>query len=142
LLLAREMGVLKMGTVALDGAKIHANASRHSALSYEYAGKIEAQLKAEVADLMAKAEAADAADVPDGLSIPDELARREERLHKLAEARAKIEARAKERHAREQAEHEARLAARQAKAEASGKSPAAGLPNLRSRGRALTTRST
>ena len=51
LLLAREMGVLKMGTVALDGTKIHANASRHSALSYEHAGKIEAQLKAEVADL-------------------------------------------------------------------------------------------
>ena len=71
--LAREMGVLKMGTVALDGTKIHANASRHSALSYEHAGK--------------------------------------------------IEARAKERHAREQAEHEARLAARQAKAEASGKKP-------------------
>jgi hypothetical protein len=103
--LAREMGVLKMGTVALDGTKIHANASRHSALSYEHAGKIEAQLKAEVADLMAKAEAADAADIPDGLSMPDELARREERLRKLAEARAKIEARAKERHAREQAEH-------------------------------------
>ena len=123
LLLAREMGVLKMGTVALDGTKIHANASRHSALSYEHAGKVEAQLKAEVADLMAKAEAADAADIPDGMSIPDELARREERLRKLAEARAKIEARAKERHAREQAEHEARLAARQAKAEASGKKP-------------------
>src|SRR6202034_3704814 len=54
--LAREMGVLKMGTIGLDGTKIHANASRHSALSYEHAGKIEAQLKAEVADLMAKAE--------------------------------------------------------------------------------------
>src|ERR671921_1489760 len=52
--LAREMGVLQMGTVALDGTKIHANASRHSALSYEHAGKIEAQLKAEVADLLAK----------------------------------------------------------------------------------------
>ena len=97
LVLAREMGVLKLGTVALDGTKIHANASRHSALSYEHAGKIEAQLKAEVAELMAKAEAADQADVPDGMSIPEELARREARLAKLAEARAKIEARAKER---------------------------------------------
>ena len=87
LLLAREMGVLKMGTIGLDGTKIHANASRHSALSYEHAGKIEAQLQAEVADLMAKAEAADAADIPDGMSIPDELARREERLRKIAEAR-------------------------------------------------------
>src|SRR5471032_1332167 len=78
LVLAREIGVLKLGTVALDGTKIHANASRHSALSYEHAGTIEAQLKAEVADLMAKAEAADQADVPDGFSIPEELERREE----------------------------------------------------------------
>jgi transposase len=110
--LAREMGILKLGTVALDGTKIHANASRHSTLSYEHAGKIEAQLKAEVADLLAKAEAADQADVPDGVSIPDELARREARLAKLAEARAKIEARAKERFKREQAEHQTKLAER------------------------------
>ena len=123
LLLAREMGVLKMGTIAHDGTKIHANASRHSALSYEHAGKIEAQLQAEVADLMAKAEAADTADIPDGVSIPDELARREERLRKLAEARTKIEARAKERYARELAEHEAKLAARAAKTAATGKKP-------------------
>ena len=112
-----------MGTIGLDGTKIHANASRHSALSYEHAGKIEAQLKAEVADLMAKAEAADTADIPDGMSIPEELALREERLRKLAEARAKIEARAKERYARELAEHEAKLAARAAKIAATGKKP-------------------
>ena len=123
LLLAREMGVLKMGTVALDGTKIHANASRHSALSYEHAGKIERQLKAEVADLMAKAEAADRADVPDGMSIPEELARREARLAKLAEAKATIEARAKERFERDQAEHQAKLAARDAKTAATGKKP-------------------
>jgi transposase len=123
LLLAREMGVLKMGTVALDGTKIHANASRHSALSYEHAGKIEAQLKAEVADLMAKAETADKADIPDEISIPEELARREERLRAIGEARTKIEARAKERYARELAEHEAKLAARAAKTAATGKKP-------------------
>jgi transposase len=123
LLLAREMGVLKMGTVALDGTKIHANASRHSALSYEHAGKIEAQLKAEVADLLARAEAADQTDTPDGMSIPEELARREDRLEKLAAARAKIEARAKERFLRELAEHEAKLAAREAKTAVTGKKP-------------------
>src|SRR5580704_12520996 len=115
LILAREMGVLKLGTVALDGTKIHANASRHSALSYEHAGKIEAQLKAEVADLMARAEAADQADAPDGMSIPEELARRETRLAEIAKAKAVIEARARERHARERAEHEAKMAARAAK---------------------------
>ena len=101
------------------GTKIHANASRHSALSYEHAGKIEAQLK--VAELLAKA--ADRADLPDGLSISDELGRREERLAKLAEARAKIEAQAKERFDRERAEHRVRLAARDAKAAATGRKP-------------------
>ena len=121
--LAREIGVLKLGTIALDGTKIHANASRHSALSYEHAGKIEAQLQAEVAELMAKAEAADQADVPDGMSIPDELARREQRLAEIARARAIIKARAKERHAREQAEYDAKMAAREAKAAATGKKP-------------------
>lgn len=123
LALAREMGMLKMGTVGLDGTKIHANASRHKALSYDHAGKIEAQLKAEVAELMATAEGADRADVPDGMSVPQELARREDRLQKLAQARAKIEARARERFEREQAEHEARLAAREAKTKATGKKP-------------------
>src|SRR5215213_1374466 len=121
LLLARELGLLQLGTVALDGTKVQANASRHSALSYEHAGKIEAQLKAEVAELLARAEAADKADVPDGMSIPDELAHREKRLAKLAEPRAKIEARAKARYEREKAEHEAKLAAREAKAKATGK---------------------
>ena len=121
--LAREMGVLKMGTIGLDGTKIQANASRHSALSYEHAIKIETQLKAEVADLMAKAEAADAADIPDGMSLPDELARREERLGKIKQAKATIEARAKERYGREKAEHEAKMAAREAKIAATGKKP-------------------
>jgi transposase len=128
LLLAREMGLLQLGTVALDGTKMHANASRHSALSYEHAGRLEAQLRAEVAELMAKAEAADQADSPDGMSIPAELARREDRLRLLAAARAKIEARAKERYERERAEYEAKLAARAAKAAATGQKPTGRAP--------------
>lgn len=123
LVVAREMGMLQLGTVALDGTKIHANASRHSALSYAHASQIEAQLKAEVAQLLALAEAADQAEVPDGLSVPEELARREERLARLAAAKAKIEARARERFAREQAEHEAKLKARAEKEKATGKKP-------------------
>src|SRR5258706_226938 len=97
--------------------------SRSRGLRYEHGGKIEAKLKAEVAELLARAEAADKADVPDGMSIPEELARREKRLAKLAEARAKLEARAKERYEREKAEHEAKLAAREAKTKATGKKP-------------------
>jgi transposase len=125
---AREMGVLKLGTVALDGTKIHANASRHSALSYEHASKIEAQLKAEVADLLGKAEAADQADVPDGMQVPDELARREKRLAEITRAKAVIEARAKERHARERAEYEARMAEREAKQAQTGKKAGGRVP--------------
>jgi len=123
LALAREAGMLKLGTVALDGTKVHANASRHSALSYEHASKIEAQLRAEVQELMALAEAADQADVPDGMSVPEELARREERLQRIAAAKATIEARAKERLAREPAEHQAKLRAREDKMNKTGRKP-------------------
>jgi transposase len=125
---AREMGVLKLGTVALDGTKMPANASRHSALSYEHATKIEAQLKAEVADLLGKAEAADQGDVPNGMQVPEELARREKRLAEIARAQAVIEARAKERHARERAAYEAKVAAREAKAAQTGKKPGGRVP--------------
>jgi transposase len=123
LVLAREMGMLKLGTVALDGTKVHANASRHSALSYEHASKIEAQLKAEVTELMALAEAADQADVPDGLSVTEELARREARLARIGEAKATIEARAKARFAHQQAEHQAKIKAREDKARQTGRKP-------------------
>jgi hypothetical protein len=122
------MGVLTLGTVALDGTKIHANASRHSALSYEPATKIEAQLKAEVADLLGRAEAADQADVPDGMQIPEELVRREKRLAEIARAKGVIEARAKERFVRERAEYEAKMAAREAKVAETGKKPSGRVP--------------
>jgi transposase len=121
--LARQMGMLKMGTVALDGTKVHANASRHSALSYGHIKKIEKQLKKEVQQLLRLAEQADGVNVPDGMSIPEELERREVRLAALAEAKAKIEARAQERLEREQGEHQAKMAAREAQAQRTGKKP-------------------
>ncbi len=120
---ARENRLSRFGTVSLDGTKLHANASRHSALSYGHAETIEAQLKAEVQELLALAEAADGANVPDGMRVPEELKRREDRLAAIAEAKAKIEARAAERFARESADYEAKLAARAAKAAATGKKP-------------------
>jgi transposase len=120
---ARENQLSRFGTVSLDGTKIHANASRHSALSYGHAERIETSLKAEVQELLKLAEAADQTPVPDGMSLPEELKRREERLAAIAEAKAKIEARAQERFAHEQAEYEAKVAARQAQAAATGKKP-------------------
>lgn len=121
LLIAHQMNVLKLGSVSLDGSKVKANASKHKALSYEHACKLEAQIKAEVAELLKKAEAADRADIPDGMSIPEELERREKRLCAMATAKAEIEKRAAERHAREQAAYEKKVAERAKKEQTTGK---------------------
>jgi hypothetical protein len=131
---AQQMGVLKVGKVSLDGTKIQANASKHSALSWEHACKLEAQLKAEVEQLMRLAEAADQAEIPDGMSVPEELARREERLAAIAQAKAAIEARAAERHAREQAAYEQKMAERKAKEEGTGRKPGGTPPEAPSPG--------
>ena len=112
--------MLKLGTVSLDGTKVHANASRHKAMSYGYAKKLQAKLKAEVAALLKRAEAANARDLPDGLNIPEELARREQRLAAIAEAKRKIEARVK---AEAEAAYAAKLAAREQRAKKTGKRP-------------------
>jgi transposase len=121
--LAKEMKLLKLGNVCLDGTKIHANASRHSALSHGHIEKLEAQLKAEVQELLALAEQADQADLPDGVSLPEEIRRREDRLAAMAAAKAKIAARAEERYQREKAEYEAKMAHRTAQEQDSGKKP-------------------
>ena len=123
LCMARQMKLLKLGTIALDGTKIHANASRHSALSYGHAQKIEEQLQAEVKEMLARAEAADHEPLPEGLSIPAELARREDRLAAIRQAKAQIEARAAERDAQEKAEYEAKMKAREEKTTRTGKKP-------------------
>jgi hypothetical protein len=122
LLLAREMNLMKLGRIALDGTKMKANASEHKALSYAHAKKIEAQLKAEVKALAAQAEAADQAPVAEGMDVPAEISRRETRLEALAEAKQKIEVRAQERFEREQAEYQQKEAKRQAQRDA-GKKP-------------------
>ena len=114
LVLAREMKLLKLGHIALDGTKILANASKHTALSWAHANKIKAQLQREVQTLLALAEKSDSAGVPDGMDVPAEIARREDRLAAIAQAKATIEQRAAERHQIEQQEFEAKQAKRQA----------------------------
>ena len=121
--LAQEMKLLKLGTVCVDGTKVHANASRHSALSHGHIEKLEVQLKAEVQELFALAEQADQANIPDGVSLPDEIKRREDRLAAMAAAKVKIAARAEERYQREKAEYEQKMANRAAKEKDSGKKP-------------------
>jgi transposase len=117
--LAQHLKLLQVGhiTVAVDGTKILASASKHSAVSYERAGQMIEQLELEVQQLIAKAEQADRTPLRDGLTIPEEIARRQERKAALEKARAEIEARAHARYAAELAEHEQKLAQRAARKE-------------------------
>src|SRR5437660_2228707 len=123
LLLAQEAGVLKLGTISLDGTKIHADASKHNAVSYKRLLEVEAQLRSEVEELFILSEQSDQPEVPDGLVVRDEIARREDRLVRLAEAKAVLEARAAERMAAEQAEYEAKLAQRAERERTTGRRP-------------------
>ena len=120
--LAARTRVLQVGdlTVAIDGTKILANASKHSAVSHGHAVGQMQLAGAQIAELLAKAETADSTPLQDGLTIPDEIKRREDRLAKLGEAVRAMEERAKERLLEERAEYEAKLAARQAKEDSTG----------------------
>lgn len=121
--IARANQLSRFGTVSLDGTKIKANASRHSALSYGHAKRIEAQLQGEIDEMMALAEAADQAETPDGMDLPEEIRRREDRLRKIAEAKTEIEARAREAHEHAQAEYDAKVRKREEDAQRTGKKP-------------------
>ena len=103
LLVAQAMGLVKLGTVSLDGTKIKANASKHKALSWGYAERLEKQLQGEVEELMRLAEGADTQPLPEPMDIPLELERRDKRLEVIARAKEEIAARAQERFEREQA---------------------------------------
>jgi transposase len=128
LMIARTLGVLHLGNIALDGSKLKANASRHSALSYGHIRKLEAQLTGEVRTLMALAEAADNEKIPDGISLPEEIARRDDRLKAIAAAKIKIEARARKRFEQEQADYQVKLDKRAARSRGSGKPPRGKVP--------------
>jgi len=123
LLLAQAVGVLKVGNISIDGSKVHADASKSKAVSYQRLGELETRLRAEVAALFALAEQADHGAAPDGMVVAEEIARRQERLARLAEAKAVLEARAKERDAAEQAAYQATLREREAKARRTGRPP-------------------
>ena len=97
--IAREAGVVRLGALAVDGSKVKANASKHKAMSYGRMRAEETRLREQIAALTAQAEASDAAEDaahgPDvrGDELPAELQRREERLAKIAAAKARLEAR-------------------------------------------------
>ena len=122
--------VLKVGsiTLALDGTKILANASRHSAISHGHAIEAMQLLELEVEQLLQKARDADSTPLQEGLSVPKEIKRRSDRLAEIKRAIKVIEERAKERHQQELADYEAKVAKRAAKEAATGKKPGGHAP--------------
>src|SRR6266849_6500998 len=99
---ASAMGVPRLGRVALDGTKVKANASKHKAMSYQRMGEKQRELQAEVKELLAQAEAVDAAEDAQygagrrGDELPAELQRRESRLARIREAKQVLKQRAKD----------------------------------------------
>jgi transposase len=123
LLIAHEMGYLRLGNISLDGSKVHADASKSKAVSYGRLLKLEEQLRQEVNELLALGEQADETELPQGLEIDVEAVFRQERLVNLAEAKRVLEARAEERYQAELAEYQAKLQAREEKAQETGRKP-------------------
>jgi hypothetical protein len=126
--LARELKVLKIGTISVDGTHTLASASKHKSVSYERAGELEAKLREDVARLMAEAEKADASKVDDGQSLPEPIARRETLREKMVEARRKIQEQDRTRIAAEQAEYEKKMAERRKREEDDGGPGPGGVP--------------
>ena len=99
--LARELGLPRVGRVAIDGSKVKAHASKHKAMSYGRMREKTTQLRDEVRALLAQAESADAAEDAAygadrrGDELPAELKRREDRLARIKDAKRALEARAK-----------------------------------------------
>jgi transposase len=120
LLRAYGLGVLQLGDLSLDGSKVHANASKHKAMSWDYANRLEDQLHAEVEALVQQAEAGNTEPVP-GLKVADEVALRQARWQQISDVKAELEARAQVRYEQEQAAYEEKLAQRRAQEQARGR---------------------
>ncbi len=121
LVVAQMLGMLKLGNISLDGTKIHADASKHKAVSYKRLLALESKLQDEVKELFALAEKAEGEVVPEGMVIEDEIVLRQNRLAQLAQAKAVLEVRAELRYEAEQAEYEAKLEERAAKEQERGR---------------------
>ena len=113
LLLARELKLLKVGMVSVDGTKMDANASKHRSLRYDRARELVEQLKLDVDDLLAQAERADGSEEVDPQALPAEIARREVLREKLDAACKQLEAQAQARAEKEREEYETKLRAHQ-----------------------------
>jgi transposase len=106
LLMAKELRLLKVGRISVDGTKLDANANKHRSVRYDRAGALVEQLEADIAELLEQAEGADQQGGDDEGRLPEELARREHLRDELNKARARLEADAKTRAERERVDYE------------------------------------
>lgn len=120
LLIGKELGLVKLGHIHIEGTKIQANASRHKAMSYEYMKRLEEQLEGEIDKLLELAGTQDEKEKDQQLAIPEELKRRKERLEKIKQAKEVVEARAAERYKLEKQEYDQKMARRQEQEEKTG----------------------
>jgi transposase len=123
LVVAHELGVLKLGNISIDGSKVHADASKSHAVSYGRLLRLEQRLRAEVEELLALAEQVDQGGLPEGLDMTFEISLRQKRLLNLEQAKAVLAARAQERYEAEQVEYEAKVREREKKAKKTGRKP-------------------
>lgn len=123
LLIGKELGIVKLGNIYIDGTKVQANASRHKAMSYEYMKKLEKQLEQEIETLLNLADKQDEKEKGNDLDIPEEIKRRKDRLEKIKEAKKVVEERAAERYEKEKEEYDSKVRKREEKEEKTGKKP-------------------
>jgi len=123
LLIGKELGLVKLGNIFIDGTKIQANASRHKAMSYEYMKQLEAQLESEIEQLLELATAQDEKEKDQQLEIPQELKLRKDRLEKIKQAKAVVEARAAERYKLDKEVYDQKMNNREQYQEKTGKKP-------------------
>lgn len=123
LLIGKELGLVHLGNIYIDGTKVQANASRHKAMSYEYIQKLEKQLEEEIEKLLGLAATHDESEKESDLDIPEELKRRKDRLARIQEAKRVVEQRASERYQKEKEVYDAKMEQRHQKKAKTGKNP-------------------
>jgi transposase len=128
--IAKELGMLKVGTISVDGTKIKANASKHHALSHSYTSKLTAKLRREITRLLKIAEQAEKSEQERALDIPAEITRREDLIKSIAVARKKIEEMEAKRLAELKAKYEERMEQRRAREEETGRKARGREPQL------------
>jgi len=121
LLIGKEMKLVRMGNIYIDGTKVQANASKHKAMSYDYMKRLEKQLETEIEQLLSLAAAKDEQERELDLDIPKEIERRKDRLDKIRKAKEVVEARAQQRYEKEKKEYDSKVEKRKQQEETMGK---------------------